>query len=97
MAAADQRGPPCSRLPRQPESEIDLLTAPVQAGGRPADGQTIGDALRQLYQTEAALDRPYVYFSGHGLMAPTDAAHGLYCSAIVPSDVRDLERDATCC
>jgi Caspase domain len=50
--------------------------------------------LYRIYKSADTYDRLYFYFAGHGLLAPADAARGVMHTAIIPSDVRDLEVDA---
>src|SRR5215475_1154458 len=58
-----------------------------------ADRDGIGAALKQVYDNGLDIDRLYVYFSGHGMMAPADAAGSVLCTALIPSDVADLAAD----
>jgi hypothetical protein len=58
-----------------------------------ADRAGIGAALKGVYDDGLGLDRLYLYFSGHGMMAPTDAAGSVMCTALIPADVADLAAD----
>jgi hypothetical protein len=58
-----------------------------------ADRAGIGAALKDVYDNGSGLDRLYFYFSGHGLMAPADAAGSVLCTALIPADVVDLAAD----
>ena len=66
------------------QSEIVLLTDDN------ATRDEIGRVLQAVYDHGAHLDRLFFYFSGHGLMAPLDAAGSVLCTALIPSDVEDL-------
>jgi hypothetical protein len=70
----------------RPEEVVLLTDAAANRDG-------IGAALKQVYDNGLDLDRLYVYFSGHGMMAPVDAAGSVLCTALVPSDVVDLAAD----
>jgi hypothetical protein len=59
-----------------------------------ADRDHIGAALKHIYDNGAGLDRLFFYFSGHGMMAPVDAAGAVLCTALIPSDVTDLAADS---
>jgi len=59
-----------------------------------ADRDHIGAALKNIYDNGAGLDRLFFYFSGHGMMAPVDAAGAVWCTALIPSDVTDLAADS---
>lgn len=72
------------------EHDIILLTSD---SGKPTRS-AIRDALYGIYKSGDTYDRLYFYFAGHGLLAPADAARGVMHTAIIPSDVRDLEVDA---
>jgi hypothetical protein len=58
-----------------------------------ANRADIGAALKNIYDNGAGLDRLFFYFSGHGMMAPADAAGSVLCTALIPSDVADLAAD----
>jgi hypothetical protein len=75
-------------------AEVRLLTAPVVEGSTLADSRNIDRALHDLYDNGATVDRLFVHFAGHGLLAPTDAARGVFQTAFVPVDVVDLHDDS---
>lgn len=76
-------------------SAIRLLTAPA---ADPADFPTrrrILDELLPFYTGEKEVDRLFVYYAGHGVLAFADAAHALPRTQLVPVDVGDLDSDGT--
>ena len=76
------------------DSEVRLLTAPVVEKSALAVSRNIDRALHDVYDDGVAADRLFVYFAGHGLLAPTDAARGIFQTAFVPVDVADLRNDS---
>ena len=79
-----------TRLGSLAERDVTLMTSRSRGPTRDA----IRDALYEVYKSGDTYDRLYFYFAGHGLLAPADAARGVMHTAIVPSNVRDLELDA---
>jgi hypothetical protein len=78
------------RLGSLAERDVTLLTSKSRGPTRDA----IRDALYAVYKSGDTYDQLYFYFAGHGLLAPADPARGVMHTAIVPSNVRDLEVDA---
>jgi Caspase domain len=76
------------------EGEVALHTAPAQPGGHPADRQSLGQALKAVYEHGSGLDRLYVYFAGHGLSAMVDTANSVLHTFLLPSNVADLIDDS---
>jgi len=74
-------------------SGIRLLTAPPSGEDNLPTRKHILDALRPYYTGEESVDRLFVYYAGHGLLAFSDAARALPRTALVPVDVRDLATD----
>ena len=71
--------------------DVDLLIAPGDGAAPTRKG--ILDALRPFYTLERNVDRLFVYYAGHGLLAFADGARALHHTALVPVDVRSLDRD----
>ena len=72
-----------------------LLTAPPVDGAQLATCRNISNTLRDVYRNGAAIERMYVFFSGHGLLAHANASHTIQTSAVVPVDVKNLLDDGS--
>ncbi len=82
------------------EDEIDLLLSPrpgssvvLPANKKAATADNMRDYIFELYTVRQPLDRFFFYYSGHGLSAWSDRAHSKLSTAIIPADVRSIERD----
>ena len=75
-------------------ADVTLFTSPPQPGGAAADSKPITDWLYDnIYTRGDALDRFIFYYSGHGILAFSNAAQTRSRTALVPGDVVDLKRD----
>jgi uncharacterized caspase-like protein len=75
-------------------TDVRLLTAPVVGGSTLADSRNIDRTLHDVYDTGSGADRLFVFFAGHGLLAPTDVARSVFQTAFVPVDLADLRNDS---
>jgi hypothetical protein len=74
--------------------EVVLLTSPTRDGARPATRRELTQALFEVYDRGARVDRLYCYFAGHGLSAHTGASRSAVATALIPPEVGDLRLDA---
>ncbi len=74
-------------------ADIRMLTAPADNDGDLPTRKGILDALRPYYTGEKSVDRLFVYYAGHGLLAFSDAGRTLPRTVLVPVDVRHLATD----
>jgi hypothetical protein len=72
-------------------TKLRLLTSPVLKGSAVADSRNID---RTTSTTTGDRRPPFVFFAGHGLLAPTDAARSIFQTAFVPVDIVDLHDDS---
>ena len=76
------------------EDKIDLLTSPPHnQNALPATAKNIRDVLYKYYVNGSDLDRFYFHFAGHGLLAYSNSAKTRMRTALLPSDVQDLDKD----
>ena len=74
------------------ERNITMLTAPIGDSQGLAERDNIVDTLYDFYDNGENCERLFFFYSGHGLLAFSDAARGRAHTALMPSDVRELER-----
>jgi hypothetical protein len=73
--------------------DVVLLTAPSEAGAGAPTRKAILGALYPFYNGTRQVDRLFVCYSGHGLMAYADNARTQARTALVPVDVTNLDSD----
>lgn len=75
-------------------SDIVMLTAPIRAETTDeATHQNIVDALYAAYTSGDSYDRLLFHFSGHGLLAFSNAQQNRTRTALVAREVKRLDRD----
>jgi hypothetical protein len=74
------------------EQHITMLTSPVGDSDAEATRDNIADLLWEFYDHGESYDRLFFFYSGHGLLAFSDAARGRVRNTLMPSDVQDLRR-----
>ena len=75
------------------EQDIRLLRAPAVDQAELPTRRRILDELLPFYTRKKIVDRLFVHYAGHGLLAFSDAARSLPRTALVPVDVDDLDEN----
>jgi len=73
--------------------EVTKFTSPVTPKARPATAANILNTLFSVYDSADEIGRFFFFFSGHGLLAFSDAVRSRTTTALIPTDVENIKRD----